>query len=111
MGKDWEVYIWSSTTCLRRTFYNKIILFKSPILAPYPEPYPVPEKLKNLPGKLIYFSLGSMASVYRPLMHKMLEILAKLPHRFIISTGMIGDEYAMAENMHVSQTFCYQLEL
>ena len=67
---------------------------------PYPTPFDVPEKLKNLPGKLIYFSLGSMAAVYKPLMQKMLDVLEQLPHRFIISTGLIGEEYVMKDNMY-----------
>jgi UDP:flavonoid glycosyltransferase YjiC (YdhE family) len=33
-------------------------------------------------------------------MKKMLEILAQLPHRFIVSTGMIGEQYTLADNMY-----------
>lgn len=63
-------------------------------MKPFPNPFPVPEKLKNKAvGKLIYFSLGSMAGVYKPLMSKMLNILSQLPHRFIVSKGLIGEVY------------------
>ena len=41
-----------------------------------------------------------MATSYKPLMNKMLEILAQLPHRFIVSTGMIGEHYTLADNMY-----------
>ena len=73
---------------------------ETPVTKPYPKPFPVPEKLKNLPGKLIYFSLGSMSHVYKPLMQKMLDVIEQLPHRFIVSTGLIGEQYVMKDKMY-----------
>ena len=68
-----------------------------------PDPCPIPKKLEGLPGKLIYFSLGSMSSSYKPLMDRLLKILAELPHRFIISTGFYHDEYNLSANLYGEQ--------
>lgn len=68
-----------------------------------PEPFPVPKKLESLPGKLIYFSLGSMASSYKPLMDRLLAILSEIPHRFIISTGYYHEEYKLPTNLYGEQ--------
>lgn len=59
-----------------------------------PDPFPIPQSLAKLPGRLIYFSLGSISSCYKPLMTRMLSILGEIEHRFIISTGPTGDQYA-----------------
>ena len=58
----------------------------------------VPEKLKNKPGKLIYFSLGSLSSMNVELMKRLINYLSDSPHRFIISKGVFGDEYELPEN-------------
>jgi hypothetical protein len=34
------------------------VRIESPVTEPFSDPFPVPDNLKNLPGKLIYFSLG-----------------------------------------------------
>ena len=62
------------------------------------EEFQIPEKLKNKPGKLIYFSLGSLSSVNVELMKKLINYLSDSPHRFIVSKGMFGDEYDLPEN-------------
>ena len=43
-----------------------------------------PDKLKNKPGKLIYFSLGS-ADI--ELAKRLISFSAQMPHRFIVSKG------------------------
>ena len=65
-----------------------------------PEPFKIPAKLEGLPGKLIYFSLGSMSSSYKPLMDRLLAIMGEIPHRFIISTGFYHDEYKLPANLY-----------
>ena len=62
------------------------------------EEFQIPEKLKDKPGKLIYFSLGSLSSVNVELMKKLINYLSESPHRFIVSKGMLGDEYDLPEN-------------
>ncbi|XP_074595392.1 putative UDP-glucosyltransferase YdhE [Brevipalpus obovatus] len=59
----------------------------------------IPEKLQNLPGKLIFFSMGSLASNDTNLMNKLLLILSKSPHRFIVSTGPRYFELTLHGNM------------
>ncbi|XP_074599741.1 NDP-glycosyltransferase YjiC-like [Brevipalpus obovatus] len=61
--------------------------------------FEIPEKLKNLPGKLIYFSMGSLASIDLGIMRQLLAILSGSPHRFIVSTGARGHELSMYDNM------------
>ncbi|CAG2116713.1 unnamed protein product, partial [Medioppia subpectinata] len=49
--------------------------------------------------KLIYLSLGSMASVDVQLMSRLVAILAKSPHKYIVSKGVLGHQYSLADNM------------
>lgn len=73
-----------------------------------PKPFQIPSKLANLPGKLIYFSLGSMASCYKPLMSRLLKMFGEMNHRFIVSTGLIGEQYELAANQY-GEKFLNQL--
>lgn len=64
-----------------------------------PETIAVPVDFLDKPGKLIYFSLGSIASNDLKLMREIISILAKAPHKFIISKGFRGDFLDLADNM------------
>ncbi|XP_053208067.1 uncharacterized UDP-glucosyltransferase YdhE-like [Panonychus citri] len=59
----------------------------------------IPESIASLPGKLIYFSLGSLGSADVELMRQIIDVLSKLPHRFIVSKGPKGDEIELPPNM------------
>ncbi len=48
---------------------------------------------------LIYLSLGSLGSGDVPLMERLVEALAPLPHRFVVSKGPQHDQYELAPNM------------
>ncbi|CAG2176812.1 unnamed protein product, partial [Oppiella nova] len=50
--------------------------------------FEVPDSLKNRSGKLIYLSLGSMGSGNVELMKRLVAILSKSKHRFIVSKGV-----------------------
>lgn len=61
--------------------------------------FQIPESLKQKPGKLIFLSMGSLASGDVKLMKRLVAILAKSPHRFIVSRGANWDKYDLAANM------------
>ena len=66
------------------------------------ENFEIPAKLKDRDEKtqkLIYLSLGSIGSMDVELMKRLVGILAKSPHKFIVSKGNSGDQYELADNM------------
>jgi len=48
---------------------------------------------------LIYLSLGSLGSADVELMRRLVDVLSRTPHRFIVSTGPQHDQYELAGNM------------
>ncbi|CAG2107418.1 unnamed protein product [Medioppia subpectinata] len=68
------------------------------------ETFELPDKLNNRSGKLIYLSLGSMGSANVPLMKRLIDILAKCEHKFIVSKGVKHNEYELAANMWGERT-------
>jgi len=52
--------------------------------------FEIPQELNALPGKLIYFSMGTIGSSEITLMQKLIQILSKSPHRFIVSKGKLN---------------------
>lgn len=61
--------------------------------------FQIPDELKDKPGKLIFLSMGSLASGDVELMKRLVKILAKSKHRFIVSRGNNWDKYELAPNM------------
>jgi MGT family glycosyltransferase len=63
--------------------------------------YEIPEKVKNRPegSALIYLSLGSLGSADVSLMKRLVDVLGKTPHRYIVSKGPQHDQYELADNM------------
>jgi len=51
--------------------------------------FEIPKELDRLPGKLIYFSMGSIGCSELGLMRRLVSILQHSPHRFIVSKGML----------------------
>ena len=50
-------------------------------------------------GGLVYLSLGSLASADVELMQRLVDVLSKTSHRFIVSKGPQADLYELADNM------------
>jgi MGT family glycosyltransferase len=64
--------------------------------------FELPESMKNRPegSALIYLSLGSLGSADVDLMRRLVSILGKTRHRFIVSKGPQHASYELAENMY-----------
>ncbi|MCW3818135.1 glycosyl transferase [Micromonospora sp. DR5-3] len=63
------------------------------------EEFTLPAELADRDGALIYFSLGSLGSADVELMRRVIDSLAKTPHRYIVSKGPLHAEIDLAENM------------
>jgi MGT family glycosyltransferase len=62
------------------------------------EPFEIPPEL-GMNGDLIYLSLGSLASADVELMQRLVDVLGKTPHRYIVSKGPQAELYELAGNM------------
>lgn len=59
----------------------------------------VPDEFMKLPGKLVYFSLGTLVSSNVKLINRLLEILSKSPNKFIVSKGQLHEQIKLFPNM------------
>ncbi|XP_054152664.1 O-mycaminosyltylonolide 6-deoxyallosyltransferase-like [Oppia nitens] len=73
--------------------------------------FEIPDQLRDKPGKLIYFSLGSMGGADVDNMKRLIAILAKSGHRFIVSKGLLGDDYDLPVDNMWGQPSVPQLEI
>ncbi|NP_001310106.1 uncharacterized LOC107371807 isoform X1 [Tetranychus urticae] len=69
------------------------------IRSPGVTPLAIPRDFFNKPGKLIYFTLGTAVSNDLGIMRDIISVLAKSPHKFIVSKGFRGDQLELADNM------------
>ncbi|MDX6744787.1 glycosyltransferase [Actinocorallia sp. A-T 12471] len=63
------------------------------------EPFELPDGLKDGEGSLIYFSLGSLGSADVDLMRRVISVLGRTPHRYIVSKGPLHAEIDLPANM------------
>jgi len=65
------------------------------------EDYEIPASVVNRPegSALIYLSLGSLGGADVSLMKRLVDVLGKTPHRYIVSMGPQHDQYELADNM------------
>ncbi len=50
-------------------------------------------------GALVYVSLGSLGSADIDLMKRLVDVLSRAPHRFVVSKGPQASEFELADNM------------
>jgi MGT family glycosyltransferase len=63
------------------------------------EAWELPEHLRERPGALLYLSLGSLGSADVGLMQRLVDILGATGYRVIVSTGPLGEQIRLHENM------------
>ena len=63
------------------------------------ETFEIPAQLRQRPGKLVYFSLGSIGCGFIDLFKRLILILAKSQHNFIVSKGPYLELNEWPENM------------
>jgi UDP:flavonoid glycosyltransferase YjiC (YdhE family) len=63
------------------------------------EPFEIPEPLANGRGALVYLSLGSLGSADVELMRRLVDVLSRTPHRYLVSMGPRAEEIELADNM------------
>ena len=59
----------------------------------------LPEQIAGGEGGLVYLSLGSLGSADVELMKRLVDVLSRAPHRFIVSKGPQASEFELADNM------------
>ncbi len=64
-------------------------------------PFEVPDSLRtdDPASKLVYLSLGSLGSADVGLMRRLVDVLGRTRHRYIVSKGPLADEYELPSNM------------
>ncbi len=67
------------------------------------ETFELPEHLRDGEGSLIYLSLGSLGSADVDLMRRLVGVLGRTRHRYIVSKGPQADDYELADNMWGAQ--------
>jgi MGT family glycosyltransferase len=65
------------------------------------EPYELPAAVRDRPdgSALVYLSLGSLGSADVDLMRRLVDVLGRTPHRYVVSKGPQHAEYELADNM------------
>jgi MGT family glycosyltransferase len=59
----------------------------------------LPEPIATGDGALVYLSLGSLGSADVDLMRRLVDVLSRTPHRYVVSKGPQHAEYELADNM------------
>uniref|UniRef100_A0AAN0N794 UDP-glycosyltransferase n=1 Tax=Polyphagotarsonemus latus TaxID=1204166 RepID=A0AAN0N794_9ACAR len=88
----------------------KLLQVDAPIVpSRIPPPFELPEEFSKLPGKIIYVSLGSLFSLYHTKLQKLIDVLATLPYKYIVSKGPAGEKINFPDNRFIGENFVNQL--
>lgn len=71
--------------------------------------FKIPELLADKPGKLIFVSMGTLASMDVTLMKRLVSILSHSPNKFIFAKGISHDQYELNEDNMWGERFVDQL--
>ena len=63
------------------------------------DPFEIPDPLRGGEGALVYLSLGSLGSADVELMKRLVDVLGRTPHRYLVSKGPRADEFDLPDNM------------
>jgi UDP:flavonoid glycosyltransferase YjiC (YdhE family) len=64
------------------------------------DPFDLPDEFRGEGGgALIYLSLGSLGSADVELMKRLVRVLARTRHRYIVSKGPLSEQFDLADNM------------
>ena len=74
-----------------------------------PMPYELPEAFERIPLPLIYVSLGTMFSGFTNLLQRLLDMLERLPYKYIVSKGRKGDEIKLPSDRFIGSNHVNQL--
>uniref|UniRef100_A0AAN0LIZ6 UDP-glycosyltransferase n=1 Tax=Polyphagotarsonemus latus TaxID=1204166 RepID=A0AAN0LIZ6_9ACAR len=92
-----------------RQKYNLIQVDCPIVPSKIPTPFELPETFNEIPGKIIYVSLGSIFSCYYEKLQKLLDSLANLPYKYIVSKGPKGDKIKFPNKRFIGENFVDQL--
>lgn len=118
-AKDWPAELDMSTTSPYLNFYfgiRELGLEQEPTLKPLPDvwfrlehtldesddvmtEFTIPKELADVPGNLIYFSLGTLVTGDVELINRLLEILSKSRNKFVVSMGQRHSRIKLHANM------------
>jgi MGT family glycosyltransferase len=59
----------------------------------------LPDDLRDGEGALLYLSLGSLGSADVGLMRRLVDVLARTPHRVVVSKGPLADQITLGDRM------------
>ena len=66
-------------------------------------PFEVPAELGTDRARSVYLSLGSLGSADVELMQRLIDVLGRTPHRYIVSKGPLHDTFDLPANMWGAQ--------
>ncbi|XP_054153383.1 NDP-glycosyltransferase YjiC-like [Oppia nitens] len=79
--------------------FNIDSMIRSDVINNTTNTFEIPKELSEKSGKLVYLSMGTICCSDLALMKRLVSILSKSQHRFIVSKGPLGDDYELPDNM------------